>query len=309
MQTDIIFEGSTEFPDPDAQRRFAQLVGLDEVKSRLVKEARLLLNPQLLEDWSRKYHQGAVAATQRFRDRAPLFLLAGDVGTGKTELAESFGDAIARAENLPVTLFRLSLNSRGSGAVGEMTRLLSTAFQEVLQFGKRGMSKGGKTASAAVLLIDEADAIAQSRESAQMHHEDRAGVNAMIRGISALASANVPVLVIMCTNRLDALDPAIRRRAAATFTFARPDDQQRYAVLSEAMKGTGFSETQISAIAALTGPTSGRPYGFTYSDLTQRLIPAIVLDAFPDKPIMFDRAAELAQQLLPTPPFLRQSEV
>ncbi len=309
MQTDTIFEGSTEFPDPDARRRFAQLVGLDEVKSRLVKEARLLLNPQLLDDWSRKHHGGDIAATRRFKDRSPLFLLAGDVGTGKTELAESFGDAISRAENLPVTMFRLSLNSRGAGAVGEMTRLLSTAFQEVLQFGKRSLGGGGKMSSAAVLLIDEADALAQSRESAQMHHEDRAGVNAMIRGISALASANVPVLVVMCTNRLDALDPAVRRRAAATFTFSRPDDEQRYAVLSEAMKGLGFNDAQISVLAKRTGPSGGRAYGFTYSDLTQRLIPAIVLDAFPDRPVMFDRAAELAEGLLPTPPFLRQPEV
>ena len=36
---------------------------------------------------------------------------------------------------------------------------------------------------AAILLIDEADALAQSPAQSQMHHEDRAGVNALVRKI------------------------------------------------------------------------------------------------------------------------------
>ena len=63
---------------------------------------------------------------------------------------------------------------------------------------------------AIVVIIDEADAIAQSREFGQMHHEDRAGVNALIRGIDTVATERRPVLVLLCTNRLSALDPAIR---------------------------------------------------------------------------------------------------
>lgn len=67
-----------------------------------------------------------------------------------------------------------------------------------------------------LLLIDEADALAQSRENAQMHHEDRAGVNAFICGI---ANQKLPAAVLMCTNRLKALDPAVQRRAAEVLTF------------------------------------------------------------------------------------------
>ena len=39
-------------------------------------------------------------------------------------------------------------------------------------------SRSGR--GAVILLVDEADALAQSREAAQMHHEDRAGVNAFL---------------------------------------------------------------------------------------------------------------------------------
>ena len=65
-----------------------------------------------------------------------------------------------------------------------------------------------------------------------MHHEDRAGVNAFIRGIDRIANAKLPAAVIMCTNRLSALDPAVRRRAADVLSFARPNDEQRRVVLS-----------------------------------------------------------------------------
>ena len=53
--------------------------------------------------------------------------------------------------------------------------------------------------------------MAQSRELGQMHHEDRAGVNALIRGVDYL---------VMCTNRLEALDHAvpIRRRKIESLT-------------------------------------------------------------------------------------------
>jgi hypothetical protein len=60
--------------------------------------------------------------------RPPLVILAGDVGSGKSELAETIGDAVARQEKIDITLFPLSLAARGQGRVGEMTQLLSTAF-------------------------------------------------------------------------------------------------------------------------------------------------------------------------------------
>jgi AAA+ superfamily predicted ATPase len=238
-----------------------------------------------------------------FRDRPPLFIFAGDVGTGKTALAETFGDAVARETEINVTLYGLSLNARGTGAVGEMTNLLSKAFSEVKQAGKNASGRGGKRGAGIILLIDEADALAQSRELAQMHHEDRAGVNALIRRVDDLASADIPAIVVMCTNRLEALDPAIRRRAAVTFTFTRPNEDQRQALLRPVLEDLGFSPQQIHSLVAATGTTHGRKYGYTYSDLTQRLLPGLLLAAYPSKPITFDLAKEVIEHHPPTPPF------
>ncbi|MDR2011891.1 MAG: ATP-binding protein [Rhodanobacter sp.] len=310
MQTkpglDELFERRLTFPDFEPQERLARLVGLDDHKERLSKILGLLVNPAGLEGWAKKHHPDAQGLLKYVLRRPPLVVLAGDVGSGKTELAETIGDAVARQENIEITLFPLSLSSRGQGRVGEMTQLLSAAFDYTVEAATKLKGANGRSRGAVILLVDEADALAQSRESAQMHHEDRAGVNAFIRGIDRLANGQLPAAVIMCTNRLGALDPAVKRRAAEILAFERPNDVQRHAVLDGALQALGFNTKQIDEIVTATGKRDGR-YGFTFSDLTQRLLPAIVLDAYPSRGVEAARALEIAKHMQPTPPFEEKS--
>lgn len=301
---DDLFEQRVTYPDPDAHERLGRIVGLDDHKARLGKVLGLLVNPHGLERWASEHHPEAGAVLASVLRRPPLVVLAGDVGSGKTELASTIGDAVARREGVDVTLFPLSLSTRGQGRVGEMTQLLSAAFDYAVAEAAKLKAAEGKARGAVILLVDEADAIAQSREDAQMHHEDRAGVNAFIRGVDRVASGGLPAAVVMCTNRLSALDPAIRRRAADVLTFGRPDDEQRRAALAGPLQGLGFDEGEIREVVAATGDVGRRGYGFTFSDLVQRLIPAIVLDAYPDGPVLPPRAVEIALSMQPTPPFL-----
>jgi AAA+ superfamily predicted ATPase len=292
---DELFERRITYPDIDPQARLARLVGLDEQKNRLAKILGLLVNPGGLADWAKKHHPGAQALLDTVLRRPSLVVLAGDVGSGKTELAETIGDAVARQEKIDISLFPLSLSTRGQGRVGEMTQLLSAAFDYTVAEATRLKSASGRARGAVILLVDEADALAQSREAAQMHHEDRAGVNAFIRGIDRIANAKLPAAVLMCTNRLNALDPAVRRRAADVLSFARPGDEQRR---------IGLGRHHIEALVSATGPQrGGRDYGFTFSDLTQRLLPTIVLDAYPTRAVDGARAVEIARSMVPTPPF------
>jgi SpoVK/Ycf46/Vps4 family AAA+-type ATPase len=299
---DDLFERRQTYPDFDPQERLARLVGLDDQKSRLAKILGLLVNPQGLDRWATKFH---AAEARPLLDvvlrRPPLVVLAGDVGSGKTELAETIGDAVARQEDIEITLYPLSLATRGQGRVGEMTQLLSAAFEHTVQAASR-LKSGERSKGGIILLVDEADALAQSREAAQMHHEDRAGVNAFIRGIDRLANLRLPAAVIMCTNRLNALDPAVRRRAADIMAFTRPNDEQRRHILSLRLSPLGVSSNQVEALVAATGTRSDAP-GFTFSDLTQRLLPAIALDAYPDGPVRGDRALEIAEDMIGTPAF------
>ncbi len=137
-----------------------------------------------------------------------------------------------------------------------------------------------------------------------MHHEDRAGVNALVRGIDSLRRDNLPVLTIMCTNRLDALDPAVRRRAAAVFEFSRPDDEQRQVLLDRLLDGFGISASDVKKLVTLTGAVDGRQYGATYSDIRQRLVPGAVVQAFAEHaPLTGDRLLMAAAVFEPTRPF------
>lgn len=301
-----LFERRISYPDCDPQERLAKLVGLDEHKSRLSKILGLLVNPTALEKWANEHHPGQAAKSllDTVLRRPPLVVLAGDVGSGKTELAETIGDTVARDQKIDITLFPLSLATRGQGRVGEMTQLVSVAFDyTVEEAAKLKAARSGKSSGAVILLIDEADALAQSRENAQMHHEDRAGVNAFIRGIDRIANERLPAAIIMCTNRLNALDPAVRRRAAEILSFSRPNEEQRRYVFNNRLAPLGLGSKHIDLLVKVTGAQNGGDAGFTFSDLTQRLIPTIVLDAYPLNPVDGTRAIQIAREMQATPPF------
>ena len=306
LETEELFDPALTYPDADAAERLAGLVGLDDHKERLGKMLALLVVPDALRDWARRFHGGARSVVDTVLARPPLVVLAGDVGCGKTALAGSIADAVAREQGIDITLFPMSLSARGKGAVGEMTQLLSAAFDHAYSEASRLVDfGGGPSRGAVILLIDEADALAQS------HHEDRAGVNALIRGVDRLAEARLPVAVLMCTNRPDALDPAVQRRAADILEFHRPDRKQREAVLAGPLRELGLGDADVAAIVEATGSADAGEgpdgHGFTFSDLTQRLLPVIVLKAFPSHAVDVAAALRVASEMRATRAFGRES--
>ncbi len=301
--SDGLFETVINFPDPDARERYQSLVGLEATKERLEKEAEAMLRPDLLEKWSKDKHGSRIVALDLLLKRPPLFIFAGDVGTGKTELAMNFGDCLARTTGIDVELYSLSLRARGTGHVGEMTTLISDAIRIFRTKCPKLPAHGKKPTGAAILLIDEADAIAQSRELAQMHHEDRAGVNALIRGIDDIAQSRLAGLIIMCSNRLAALDPAVRRRAAAVFEFKRPNLELRVKLIKDRLAGSGLTPGDIAEIAEAMGESKKREYGYTCSDITQRFVPSLVLAAYPNHKISKPLALRIVEETEYTPPF------
>lgn len=285
ITTANLFDQVIDLPSAMYKRRFEQLVGVDHLKERMLKQGTLLLRPELLEAWSSSHHGDVLPVVTRLRQRSPLILLAGDVGTGKTTLAETFADAVARELNVKIRVMRLSLRSRGRG--GELTQMLSLAFDIVRE--------KARMMPAVILIIDEADSMAQSRDDSGMAHEERAGVNSLIRGLDTVMTEGLRVITIMCTNRLDAIDPAIRRRAVDLFLMGRPGHEERREVFQRALAGASIEPHEIEELARLTGDINGRGYGYTYSDLVDRLLPSAVLAAYPDRPLTFAALkAELA---------------
>ncbi|WP_438298448.1 AAA family ATPase [Sporosarcina sp. FA15] len=294
------FEEIISLPNEELQKRYNRLVGLDDIKSLIKKEGATIMAPETLQNWSKRFHNKSLEALLSFSDRYPFFIFEGDVGTGKTEFAMTFGNELAQATNQEIILARMSMKSRGNGVVGEMSKLITKSFQDAKQLAT-------STKKPVIVLLDEADSLAQSREENQMHHEDRAGVNALIQGIDHIRNSATPILVVFCTNRLGALDPAIKRRAALVHTFSRPNLEQRYEVFRKYFDDITLTPKELAHLAQMTGESESNNYGFTYSDLLTRVIPQSVLYAYPDKPLTFKIIQQTIQTIQPTAPFVEQN--
>jgi hypothetical protein len=67
-------------------------------------------------------------------------------------------------------------------------------------------------------------------------------------------------------------------------------------------EGVGLGPGDVAELVDLTGP-NGRGYGYTYSDLVDRVLAATCLAAYPDRPITADLIAEQIRANPPTRPF------
>jgi AAA+ superfamily predicted ATPase len=179
-----------------------------------------------------------------------------------------------------------------------MSDLIVQAFAQV---EARAKALGGDPV---LLLLDEADALAVSRETQQMHHEDKAGLNTLLQRLDKLRLTRLPIAALFITNRPEALDPAIRRRAALDLHFARPGNDIRAQILLTSVPELRLGEAAVAELVRLTGPNEPKNKGvpFTASDLTDRLLPAALRCAYSER-----RALEVldlieqAQMLEPTP--------
>ena len=297
------FEAERVFPNEEARAWYDSLKGIDEHKERILVELEMLLYPDELAAWSKKYHRGTVLKLcDRARNRVPLVLLEGDVGTGKTALAETVGDALARRVSSAkhVHLLKINTQVRGTGQVGEMSDLIVQAFA---QAEARARSLKGESV---LLLLDEADALAASRDTQQMHHEDKAGLNTVLQRLDNLRQTSLPIATLFITNRPDALDPAVRRRAALTLHFTRPDETARTEIIRSSVPELSLSSAVLSDLVQLTGEKDKRNKGvpFTASDLTDRLLPGALREAFSGKRALTgEDLLRQARLLEATPPF------
>lgn len=292
------FESERSYPDEAAREWYDRLIGLDDHKRQLLLELELLLFHDRLDAWNKKHHRGTLRACQIMSGRAPLVLLEGDVGCGKTVLAQTIGDALATKMRQKVHLLKVNTQVRGSGMVGEMSDLIVQAFT---QAEAKAASVHGEPV---LLLIDEADALAAKRTDQHMHHEDKAGLNTLLQRIDGLRQNNRRIAVIFITNRPDALDPAIRRRSALRLTFGRPNDDMLANIYRESLPELSLSDSTLESLVALTGHAAKKKYHatFTASDITDRLIPAALRDAYSeDRAMTSDDLLRHARVMEPTP--------
>lgn len=287
-----LFELEVSLPDAWLKALSERLIGFKARYNRIHQGLRLLIDREGLEQWSKKHYNARIPLLDSLVDRYPLVVFHGDIGNGKTATAEAVSDALARELKKDAMLFKLSTRVRGSGNVGEMSTLINKAFEIVCK-------EAGKT-KLSFLIIDEADSLAASRSGNQSHHEDKVAVNTLIQKIDDVRRFGGRVLIILCTNRYEALDPAILRRASYVEEFQRPNNDERREILKLDCDSLGLSSSEIEELVKLTGPNGPHKLGYTFSDIRTRLIPEALAEAYPSRKINNADLTEVISRLIPS---------
>ena len=288
-----LFDNTIELPSAAVKRRTDSLIGFDSKYDRIAGNLKLLLDPDGLKAWSKKFHKKELPVIDLLADRYPLIILAGDAGTGKTITAESIADKLTRELGKEGFFLKLSTRVRGEGMHGQMSILVNDAFEHVKQeAGKRRL---------AFLLIDEADAIATTRSTLQMHQEEKAAVNTLIQKIDEIRELHGRAIIFMATNRLHFIDEAIIRRAAVVLEFERPNEQERKDLFAASLDGIHFTKKELQELADATGPKANSGLGHSFSDIRLKILPELLSNCFPDKAITFEILLNTVKQIKPSP--------
>ena len=288
------FDTQRELPSRELENMAETLIGFERYYEALKNHLLVVLMPDRVDDWSVRYYKQVVPLCKVIRQRYPLFLFSGDVGTGKTVTAECAADRLTREMGREGFLLKLSTRVRGKGLHGEMSQLIQDAFHNLAtQAGKRRLS---------FLLIDEADSIASLRSTEQMHQEEKAAVNTLIQKIDEIRQVGGRAVVFLCTNRANVIDQAVVRRAALHMEFSRPNKVECLKLLTHDLEGIGLTSEELSELASLT--SRGGYYGdsgYTFSDFRLRLLPAALTRSFPDRALTFDVLKETVLAVKPSP--------
>ena len=286
-----IFDNIITLPSAEVQKQTENLVGFQSKFDRIYNNLKLLLDQGSLSDWSKKYHKVDLPIISQLKDKYPLIILAGDAGTGKTISATSIADKMTRELGKEGYFLKLSTRVRGEGMHGEMGKLVNDAFSQLkTQAGKRRL---------AFLLIDEADAIATTRATSQMHQEEKAAVNTLIQKIDEVREMDGRAIIFMSTNRLHYIDEAILRRAAIVLEFKRPTEEEYKELYAQSLKGLNLTEEELNELAKLS--MKDGELGYSFSDVRLKVLPEAVAMAYPHKPLSFDILKETINNVKPSP--------
>lgn len=278
-------------PNPVAQHNYDNLIAIEEQKSVLLNTLHLFFDTDRVSKWHKKHHQSKLAFFDNIISGTPLIILEGDVGCGKTALAHTIATPLGKLINKRVLCFETPSNIRGTGRVGEISNRITEAFAQA-----KSKVKGNDTG---ILIIDEADDLATDREQNQAHHEDRAGLNVLIKQIDSVGREKSNLAIILITNRLKALDPAVVRRATQIVRFERPDKEGRKEVFKYIFSGT---DTTGKDIDDLVNASERKDTTYSFSDLIQKIAKQALFKSI-EEDKSFDKNAylKILEKVQPSP--------
>ncbi|KAJ1271739.1 hypothetical protein BS78_06G149300 [Paspalum vaginatum] len=169
-------------------------------------------------------------------------LLHGPPGTGKTSLVR----AVVRECNAHLTM--INPYSVHKAHVGEGEKFLREAFSEVYSQASRGKP--------AVVFIDELDAICPRRNNKREQESRIVGQLLTLMDGNMKSSKTLPhIVVVASTNRVDAIDPALRRpgRFDSEIEITVPTVEERLQILKLYTKNLHLDEkVDLQTVAAFS---------------------------------------------------------
>jgi len=117
--SETLFEKETILPDQNLIDLSKRLIGFQTRFDMLSHWLRLIIDQESLKIWSKKFYKTELPLLASLSDRYPLVIFHGDVGTGKTAMAEVISNQLALEVDSESTLFKLSTRVRGTGSVAK----------------------------------------------------------------------------------------------------------------------------------------------------------------------------------------------
>jgi cell division protease FtsH len=235
----------------DIKTKFEDVAGNEEAKLELKEVVKFLIDPDSFSKLGASVPKGV--------------LLGGPPGTGKTLLAK----AIAGEAGTPF------LKVSGSQFVELLVGVGAARVRELFE--------KARSLEPSIIFIDEIDSIARARSGNNSmgggNDEREQTLNQILTEMDGFES-NTGVVVIGATNRIDILDPAIKRagRFDRQITINNPNLKERVAILKVHARGKKLDESvALPQIAQ-------RTIGFSGADLANLLNEAAILATRRKKP-------------------------
>jgi hypothetical protein len=278
----------------ESEGRVAELVGIPAraVLDELVLHLR---GRRWVTEWAIRHHGQPLRALKATKSQAPLVLLAGDPGTGKSALMLAAPGALANILSESVMFVQLSERIRGQGIQGRAGSDLVSVLDAIATVAR-------EESVPTLVLLDEADSVASKRgvaDTGSGSQENLALVDALIVSLDrVVAKHDTRLAFVMATNLWTRIDPAIMRRASV-HVFDRPSQSERTALL-ELSLGDVLKRHEVEALACELDRDGVQ---LTGADIISQVIARALGDAVSlDLPLTYERLSYLAKKAVATEP-------
>lgn len=230
-------------PSADAPKGFADVAGMNDLKRDLTEGIiQFINNPAQAQEDFLDYGKTIPRA----------ILLYGPPGCGKTYITQ----ALASEINSPMYL--LNISKAGSMYINMTAKNIKDSFDEAVSISE-------KSQKPCLLFMDEVDSIGFDRSS-RMEPDDLKQVATLLQSLDKAKNSNV--IVIAATNKINLLDPALRRRFNSRVLVDVPDKDFIKNLLQKRLSPLRKAQSLLSSEDDIN-KLSDKLYGYSASSIVE----------------------------------------